>query len=148
MDKEKVIKRHYQGSFSVEAALIMPLTLGVIILSLYLGIFSHDKMVMEYSLIKAGSVCNEYIMDEKYERENLKNQLEEIVEESIESSLIGKWNREFAITDGDEFLVTEISGKMNNSQGFVKELVDNNVFGLKEVCKVNLINECKWIRKR
>lgn len=140
-------KKHLEGSLSIEAALIMPLILGVIVLALYLAIFMHDKMVLEYSLVRAGSKCNDYIMGKEIDSENAIDQINDVLEENINHGLIGKWNAELKTTRENDYIEMELDGRMNNSQGIFNDLINNQLFGIKVFCKEKLINECEWIRK-
>ena len=49
-----------KGSFTVEAALIMPVILGVIVLSDYISMFAYDRCVIEYV---CQSVCADAAFD-------------------------------------------------------------------------------------
>lgn len=40
-----------RGSFTVEAALIMPVILGVIVTFIYIAMFCHDRCVIEYACL-------------------------------------------------------------------------------------------------
>ena len=53
IDKGLVLKE--RGSFTVEAALIMPLILGVIVLFIYIAMFCHDRCVIEYACLTASA---------------------------------------------------------------------------------------------
>ena len=46
---EKICNIRKRGSFTVEAALIMPVILGVIVTFIYIAMFCHDRCVIEYS---------------------------------------------------------------------------------------------------
>ena len=46
---EKICNIRKRGSFTVEAALIMPVILGVIVTVIYIAMFCHDRCVIEYS---------------------------------------------------------------------------------------------------
>ncbi len=38
----------YKGSFTIEAALVIPMILGVMVLFIYASMFAHDRCAMEY----------------------------------------------------------------------------------------------------
>ena len=65
----------YKGSLTVEAALIMPAILGIIVLFLYTAMFAHDECA-------AGYACQTVCAGAVYEDEK-----ESLVEDSIRSSL-------------------------------------------------------------
>ena len=46
---EKICNIRTRGSFTVEAALLMPVILGVIVTFMYIAMFCHDRCVIEYS---------------------------------------------------------------------------------------------------
>ena len=46
---EKICNIGKRGSFTVEAALIMPVVLGVIVTFIYIAMFCHDRCAIEYA---------------------------------------------------------------------------------------------------
>ena len=46
--KKKTGALRTEGSFTVEAALIMPIILGIIVLFIYIAMYSYDRCVIEY----------------------------------------------------------------------------------------------------
>ncbi len=49
MGYRNFIRKSKKGSFTVEAALIMPMILGVTVLFLYGAMYAHDRCVIEYA---------------------------------------------------------------------------------------------------
>ncbi len=58
----------YKGSFTIEAALIIPMILGVIVLFIYLSMYAHDRCVLEYAAVSgadAGVPAGEQILSKQ-----------------------------------------------------------------------------------
>ena len=89
----------YKGSFTVEAALIVPGILGIIVLFLYTAMFAYDEC-------EAGYVCQTICAKAVYEEEE-----ESLVEERLISSLSQKMMLDHDITvivDSDESCITAL----------------------------------------
>ena len=78
-----------RGSFTVEAALIMPVILGVIVLFIYFAMFAHDRCAMEY-------VCEDACTLAVYERGSGEDEIERYVSEGLEKRLILDWDKTVA----------------------------------------------------
>ena len=44
------MKREVEGYFSVEAALVFPMVIGVILLLIYLGFYQYDRCMLEFDM--------------------------------------------------------------------------------------------------
>lgn len=75
----------YKGSFTVEAALIMPVILGVIVLFIYLGMFAHDRCTIRY-------VCQMAAVDAVYEKGDQEAFVKDTVRYELENRLILDWD--------------------------------------------------------
>lgn len=75
----------YKGSFTIEAALIMPMILGIIVLFIYASMYSHDRCVLEYAVNSE--------------------------ESGFEDRLILKWDTQVTVREEDECYITEITAQ-------------------------------------
>ena len=69
----------------MEAALIMPVILGVIVLFIYLGMLAHDRCTIRY-------VCQKAAVDAVYEKGDQEAFAEESVRRELEKRLILDWD--------------------------------------------------------
>ena len=144
-----------EGSYTVEAALVMPFVLGVILLVLYLAIYTHDKVVMEYAILKVCAFCKEYINSEKSDGLNginssggiswLEAYSEEIMDAEIERGTIGRWEKQVNISIEEGSLKVNIEGRMGNSQGLLNNILSGRIFVVNISNSVKLVNEYEWI---
>ena len=82
---KKVLCRKAAGSFTVEAALIMPLILGIIVMFLYAAMFCHDRGAIEYVTRIA---CERAV----YEEGQMGEAAEEYIRQYLSERLICKWD--------------------------------------------------------
>lgn len=75
----------YKGSFTIEAALIMPMILGIIVLFIYASMYSHDRCVLEYAVQSGESV--------------------------IPDRLMLKWDTSVEVQEEDEYRITELTAQ-------------------------------------
>lgn len=85
-----------KGSFTVEAALIMPVILGVIVLFIYVAMYCYDRCVIEY-------VCQSVCADAAFD-ESIAADVEGSVNEKLSRMLAGNWDTKIS-TDRDETFV-------------------------------------------
>ena len=139
----------YSGSFTVEAAFVMPVVLGIILLILYLCIYTHDKAVMEYAAIKACERCCEEAKKNKDEDSGyLTGLAREQIEEITDKGLIGNWDEDVKVSFEGEEIKASIYGRMGNSQGLMESILQGKIFSIRVSCKEVLVNEYEWIRAR
>lgn len=84
-----------KGSFTVEAALIMPVILGVIVLSVYISMFAYDRCVIEY-------VCQTVCADTAFFDRSAED-IEEDVRSRLCDRLTGSWDVEITTDHDDHF---------------------------------------------
>ena len=85
-----------KGSFTVEAALIMPVILGVIVLFIYVAMFCYDRCVIEY-------VCQSVCTGDAFDGMG-GGDIERDVRDRLFGRLAGKWDTKIS-TDTDETFV-------------------------------------------
>jgi len=128
--KEFLLKSH-QGSFTVEAALVLPMCLGVIIMLIYMCTYIHDKAVMEYEAYKACILADEVEFNK--------------ASEEYSEHTIGKWTTRIDIERKEDRNSVEINGNMMNSQGILRAILEDRLFMLKVKCNKEIIDDYTWI---
>ena len=81
-----------EGSFTIEAALIMPFVLGIIMLFIYIGMFAFDRCTIEY-------VCQETVCAAVYDNNDSENEATERILSNLSERLILDWDMAEAKTD-------------------------------------------------
>lgn len=96
-----------KGSYTIEAALIMPLILGTIVVLLYMSFFLHDNAV-----IKEGTIllANRYTNERKLSNAEIKQKLQEDSQQVILDKVIATKNITADITVGDKKIKISSSG--------------------------------------
>ena len=110
------------GSYTVEISLIMPFVLGIILLIIYIGMYIHDKSVMEYAVIKG------LVSFENESNIGMELQTVDLVESEINSGCIARWNYETDIHLTDDEVSICVNGQMQHTQGLINMVIDNGMF--------------------
>ena len=93
-------KINTSGSFTVEAALIMPMIVGVIVLFIRLSFVCYDRVVIE-------NICQLACIEAVYE-EDAMSFAEEYVTKNLGDKLICDWDTDIRVySDGDD-IITEV----------------------------------------
>ena len=92
-----------KGSFTVEAALIMPVILGVIVLSVYISMFAYDRCVIEY-------VCQTVCADAAFDLPGDED-IEEEVRGRLCDRLAGNWDIEITTDHDDHFAYVTVNAQ-------------------------------------
>jgi hypothetical protein len=91
------------GSFTIEAALIMPMILGVIVLFINIAFVSFDRCTMEY-------ICRIACADAVYE-DDPEIWAEEMIHKDMEKKLIRKWDTNVSVYSDDEAITATVEAK-------------------------------------
>ena len=94
----------YRGSFTVEAALIMPMILGVIVLFIYIGMFMFDRCTIEY-------ICQQASCTAVREGGDIEDAAVRYAQKEISERLILDWDTEIHTAFDDRSLLTTIEAK-------------------------------------
>lgn len=94
----------YKGSFTVEAALIMPMILGVIVLFIYIAMFAHDRCALEY-------ICQSACAGAVYEPECSKA-AHRTADLRLENALILEWDTEVEVTEEGDLLILTVKARV------------------------------------
>lgn len=93
----------YKGSFTVEAALIMPMILGIIVLFVYIAMFAHDRCALEY-------ICQGACAMAVYEPEcetAARNAASE-----LSDRLILDWDTDIDVKEEEDLLILRIEARV------------------------------------
>ena len=104
-----------RGSFTVEAALIMPVILGVIVTFIYIAMYCHDRCIIEYVSTIA---CERAVYEDDPEKSAT-----EYVLSKLPNSLMCGWE-------------TDVTSYSDESGIFVEVEASTPVFGRTSVHKV------------
>ena len=91
----------YRGSFTVEAALIMPVILGVIVFFIYIGMFTLDRCSIEY-------ICQSVSCAAVYETGDRITMAEEMAARELNRMLILDWDTDVEIREDETTLTVRI----------------------------------------
>ena len=94
----------YRGSFTVEAALIMPMILGVIVLFIYLGMFMLDRCTIEY-------ICQQASCTAVKEDGDMEAAAGRYAEEEISERLLLNWDTDIRTSSDERSLLTTIEAR-------------------------------------
>ncbi len=92
----------FKGSYTVEAALIMPLVLGIIVLFLYAAMFAHDRCAMEY-------ICQSAVIRGVYE-DDPDETAAEYAGVKLASDLLLNWNTDIRSESDEKYVILTVEG--------------------------------------
>lgn len=110
-----------QGSFTVEAALIMPVILGVIVLFIYIACFLFDRCTIEYA-VRMSCMMGVY--------EEGGRSAEEHIDSILSQKLLLDWDTQAEVTEDDDTLTVTVSAVPTL---FVKRFI-HRAYALKHFC--------------
>ena len=90
-----------KGSFTIEAALIMPVILGIIVLFLYIAMFAHDRCAIEY-------ICQSAALYGADESDP--DKAAEYAHDRLNSGLILDWNTQIGAQSDEKCVILTIDG--------------------------------------
>ena len=96
-----MLRTKAEGSFTIEAALIMPVILGVIVMFLYAAMFCHDRCVIEY-------VTHIACQRAAYEEERVIETANEYIQENLPQMLILDWDTTVNTVNRDDSIDVEV----------------------------------------
>ena len=114
--------RRLKGSFTVEAALIMPLILGVTVLFIYIAMFCYDRCAIEY-------VCRIACAEAVYSPDG-KSAAEEYIKDNLTNKLICRWDTEATVYSDSDIVTVEVRAQT----GVFNRTFDHTVSAYKHFC--------------
>ncbi|MCR5686653.1 MAG: pilus assembly protein [Lachnospiraceae bacterium] len=100
-DKTESCPGRAEGSFTIEASLIMPMILGIIVMLIYFAMAAHDRCVIEHVCCLASS---EAAGGEKSDEEAAA-----LADEELDRRLICTWDTDITVYSDEEYVWTKIS---------------------------------------
>ena len=94
----------YKGSFTIEAALIMPVILGVIVLFIYYSVFAHDRCALEY-------ICETACSQSVYDELSCEEYAEYHIRSALPKYLILDWETDISVYSDETCVYAEIAAK-------------------------------------
>ncbi|PXV91821.1 TadE-like protein [Lachnotalea glycerini] len=140
-----------KGSFTVEAALVMPLVLGAIIILIYMSFFLHDRAVIcEGAIILA----NRYTNENNITNEAIKQQLVKASNELINKKVIITSDLSTIITVTNNKILVSCSGSfMFPNMYVVSSIFSNKQFwittekSMPRYKPIEFIRNCNKVKK-
>ncbi len=90
----KYCRVNKRGSFTVEAALIIPIILGVTVLFIYIAMFCHDRCYTEY-------VCQMACIKASYSETDAEAAAKEYIDDNLSKRLMN-WDTDVYVSSDDE----------------------------------------------
>ena len=90
------------GSFTVEAALIMPVILGIIVLFIYIAMTAHDRCTIGY-------ICETVCLEAANEGDDPERYAEEHIQSALEQRLILNHVTDISAVSEDNLLTVTVS---------------------------------------
>lgn len=84
------MKKKEKGSFTVEAALIMPVILGITVLFIYAAMYARDRCILEYAALSGA-------MNAVSGNEETEELAEEYAGKVLSEELLGKWDTNISV---------------------------------------------------
>ena len=91
-----------KGSFTVEAALIMPVILGIIVLFIYIAMTAHDRCTIGY-------ICETVCLEAVNEGDDPERYAEEQIEKALAQKLILNHETDISTVSDDNLLTVTVS---------------------------------------
>ena len=110
-----------QGSFTVEAALIMPVILGIIVLLIYIACFLFDRCTIEYAVRTA---CMMGVYEEG------RYSAEQHIDSILPPKLILDWDTQAQVSEDDNRLTVTVSAV---PKLYMKRFI-HSAYALKHFC--------------
>lgn len=107
--------KRLKASFTIEAAVIVPLTIFIIAAFMYMAFYIHDRAVM-------GSAGAAYILENAADYSDSLSTIEEDTREMLENRLIIAENISVSVTD-DDGITLESSADINMPLAFLSSIL-------------------------
>ena len=91
------------GSFTVEAALIMPVIVGIIVLFIRLSFVCYDRVVIE-------SICQQACIEAACEEDEI-SFVKEYISNDLEDKLICDWDTDISVYTENDHIIAEVNAR-------------------------------------
>lgn len=124
MERNKWLTARAKGSHTVEAALIMPMVIGIILFVFYLCIYAYDRVVIHYAVISV-------LYEDTYRPEdNMEEIMPQEIRDKISSNSIYDWDIQVDVTSNLYDTEVELVGRMPVTNGLLNRLTDTELFSV------------------
>lgn len=131
--------KNLQGSYTLEAALIVPIVLIVIIASIYYSFYLHDSLVMK-------SCGYEFVLDTNNYLGKEEEELATLAKEIMESKTILAENIRTSIELENEGMSIEYCGEFSFPFVGLKNILDSSISIINRKTKVSSVVKSEFIR--
>lgn len=131
-----------KGSYTIELTLLMPIILGLILFLLFAGYYMHDRAVIEktiYIAAQRGALC----VTENRRIEIARSSFEK----EIEGRLMAQWSHQYEISNQDNGIAIDYSGRMEMVEGLLRKIIKDKGFLFETRCFSGCANETEYLRK-
>lgn len=115
-----------KGSYTVEAAIIIPAVIGVILFVLYICIYSYDRIAIHHAVL-----AELYSDMENMSEDDKREYLTESISGKIRNNTIADWEIEIHIEIYEDVTIVDLNGHMGNNQSLLASLVNTDYMGVK-----------------
>lgn len=142
-----------KASLTVEISLLMPLMISVLILTIFLAYYLHDRCIIYSSINKSIVKTSEYYMYDDFlmihsvDDSHIEDMIDIIFQEECAKRLIGKWDISKTVYVNDDYISVLIDGKMKCLAGMVFRYISDSFFAIRIEQKMTRIYEPEYIRK-
>lgn len=136
--------RKYKGVYTIEAALIMPMILTVIVLIIYWAFFLHDRAILSNAAYTACLRGSQMINSE-----NVEGELNKICKDLYNNRLLATTDVSYEIKSGSKDITVTYYGNIKIPAGTLlcKYMTDGkNVIEVKASGKAQICDAVKFIR--
>lgn len=140
-----------KGSYTIEAALLMPLILGTIVILIFTSFFLHDRAVIYEGAI---SLANKYSNEQKLSNDRIKQKLEAESRQVINDKVLCTKNISTQITVSNKEIIVKSQGNFYFPNMYVAQAVfrkqnfDIEVTKkMKRLDPVSFIRNCRKVEK-
>lgn len=129
------------GSYTIELSLIMPIILVVILLIVYMGIFNHDKAVIEHA-------CYVSLRRAIDDNEITSEICEEIFDEEVKGGIVGKWviDRKAEYDEEASKVMIKASSKMHMREGITTSVLRDKFLSYETEYSLSTVRGEEYIR--
>ncbi len=134
-------RRTLQGSFTVEAALLMTILLPVMVALIYASFFLHDRTLLQ------GAACEVAAMGSNLaEEKDIESRLNEIRKQLVSARLLGTENVHSTIALGEDNIEVSYQGKFS-LPGLIENLFGSDSLNISRSWKRKQYHPADTIRK-
>jgi CRISPR/Cas system CSM-associated protein Csm3 (group 7 of RAMP superfamily) len=133
-----------KASFTIEAALLMPLIIGTIVVLLYMSFFLHDNAVITEGTIL---LANRYTNERKLTNTQIKQKIINEKQQSIESKVLAAKNIATAVEVNDKKISITCNATFEfPSMYLIRQIFNQRTLSITTTKTINRANPVAFIR--